>query len=131
MDICTWATLKSSIYVSDEISRLATSDDIQMVARCARILIYKPEQDTQSKRCSAISVLSKSVMVRAAEAVASVPGSVLVAPALAVASSGSATVRIEEQHKRKNKQSECVAQANTGGGPDGAAAVITRMQRHI
>ena len=30
-----------SVYVSDETSRIATPHDVQMVARCARILIYE------------------------------------------------------------------------------------------
>lgn len=133
---------QSPIYVSDDVSRIATPEDMQEVALCARILIY--EQNVRSEECAptpiptnpvqnmaagavfspASSALCKAVWVSAKET--AVTSSVFIAPALAGEPSRLATVKFKEQHQRKNKKSARIAQANTGVGPDRAAAATKR-----
>ncbi len=70
-----WAYLhdQTPIFVSDDISRAATPDDIQMVAQCARILIY--EQNSQPASRSIPNGPGDPFMAKATPAPRSTPPS--------------------------------------------------------
>ena len=115
-----------SIYVSDEISRVATSDDLQNVALCARTLIY--EQYTDSEQFIIPPVSMNPMPVRQPET--DVRKLAFASPAVGSARPVAVRPVVTKQHQRKYTKEERIKRTGSRSGSDTAAKVPASVKHH-